>query len=1686
MALTRLEIGTADASPGSPKEEVLQLFGLDTEDRIALRMSFDVEDLDAAIAELDAVHARFEEQRPRPRQLENSATRVFARLYSNFANRDWNAVAETVAENSYTDDRRRVVNAGIRYARDAVDDLRALADVGFRLTMVEAIATRGERLALTSVRGSGQEPGSVENAALNIVEIDTGGRFAAVVVFDSDDFDSAIAELDARYLAGEAAPHARTWSVVAGTYASVSRHEFPSITPDCMTVDHRRTTAFGPGETSTFIRAGWDLGQDIRIFVETVHRLSDLGAVCGYAGHGVSHEGFVAEWRGVGLSTVEGDMVNRSELFDEADLDAAIARFDQLSPRPSRLENTASQVYGRLNAYFTSRDWESMANAMAENVINDDRRHMVNSGIRRVRDVEIANGQAFVKLGGEKITSTVAATRGARVALCRSSIVGRGEQSGAFRIEFLSVVEIDADERLAAHVAFDLYDFGAAITELDARFLAGEAAAYSDVWPAVAGSYAALNRHELPLTAPTCVNIDHRGETAFGPGDVAAYIQAGCDFDTEIYVEQVHRLTDIGAIVTYAAHETSKEGLNAEWRGLAMFAVERDMITRTEVFNEVDVDAALARFNQLSRPIPRLDNRAASVFEHVWSHFAVRDWDAMAKAVADNYVSIDHRRVVSAEPQHSRDDVIRDLRAAAEVGFMISMVSAVAIRGERLVLARVRASGRDPDAAQNDAFNIVEIDADDRIANVVVYDLEDFDAAITELDARYLAAEAAGHARTWSVITGGYAAVNRHELPGTTPDSVYIDHRTALTTEREDLTGYLPTVWDLMPDIVVYIEAVHRLSELGTVMTHAARGTSQGGFDAEWRAIVVVITDGDLYDRVEVFDQTDLDAALARFEELHRQAPRLHNAASQTWERICERLEARDSDALAELTAENISVDDRRRVVNAGLINGRSANLESTRALAEVGFALNMLSAIATRGARLALLRVRVSGDDPEAIANDALVIAEVDSDRRVASNVIFDLEDIDAAFAELESRYLAGEAAAHADTWSVATAANAQFNRHELPATTPNPVYIDHRRLVSSEGGVDLATSVGAMWDLTSDTSAYIESVHQLSELGAVTSQVLKMTSQEGFDAEWRLTYVIAVEGNLLSRIEVFDESNLDDALATFEQLSQPTRRLENAASQTYERFRTCFAARDWGAMADLLIADTSVDDHRRVVNAENRRGRDVEIANMQAFVDVGAKTSTATVIATRDQRLVLCRTCISGEDQEPGAFHIEFLNVIEIDADGRIVARIAFDADDVDAAFEELDARYLAGEAAAHSRTWSAALRAFDAFNGRQVPATTSDWVNIDHRRARAFSPGDLVPYIHAAWELAPEAKIYVEAVHRLNDVGAVVTEVLRGTSPEGFDAEWLEVNLITVDGDLINRSELFDEEDLGAALARFDELHRRTRRLENAASRVDGRCLAHFMSRDVAAITQILADEYHGDDRRRVVNVELRRGRDAAIEQVLATVDLGVSMTTPEVIATRGERLVLSRIQWSDPDHGSEPFFTDVLNLVEIGTDERIVSRIWFDPNDFDSAIEELDARYLAGEAATHSHIWSVVARAHFALNRREIVPTTPDWINIDHRHGMSFAPGELRELLASWNLAPDIGSYVAVVHRLNNLGAVVTSMSHETSQDGVYAEWRVVNIITIEGNLVNRLEVFDEADLGAALARFDQLAAENRPK
>ena len=165
------------------------------------------------------------------------------------------------------------------------------------------------------------------------------------------------------------------------------------------------------------------------------------------------------------------------------------------------------------------------------------------------------------------------------------------------------------------------------------------------------------------------------------------------------------------------------------------------------------------------------------------------------------------------------------------------------------------------------------------------------------------------------------------------------------------------------------------------------------------------------------------------------------------------------------------------------------------------------------------------------------------------------------------------------------------------------------------------------------------------------------------------------------------------DAAIARFEQLSRPAR-LENAASQVCERYLAHYAARDWAAMAEILAHDFSSDDRRRVVSAGVRHGRDAQIANMQAFAALAIARVTSTSIAIRGERLVLQRVRFSDRDQTTDAFLTERLGVGEINAEGRIAAFVSFDLDDVDAAFEELESRYLAGEAAPFARVWKSGM--------------------------------------------------------------------------------------------------------------------------------------------------------------------------------------------------------------------------------------------------------------------------------------------------------------------------------------------------------------------------------------------------------
>ena len=73
-------------------------------------------------------------------------------------------------------------------------------------------------------------------------------------------------------------------------------------------------------------------------------------------------------------------MISRCELFDEADLDITIARFEELQPQTRRLENAASQVDDRFFAHWRARDWAAVAETLTEGSFVEDRRRTVNAG----------------------------------------------------------------------------------------------------------------------------------------------------------------------------------------------------------------------------------------------------------------------------------------------------------------------------------------------------------------------------------------------------------------------------------------------------------------------------------------------------------------------------------------------------------------------------------------------------------------------------------------------------------------------------------------------------------------------------------------------------------------------------------------------------------------------------------------------------------------------------------------------------------------------------------------------------------------------------------------------------------------------------------------------------------------------------------------------------------------------------------------------------------------------------------------------------------------------------------------------------------------------------------------------------------------------------------------------------------
>ena len=450
-------------------------------------------------------------------------------------------------------------------------------------------------------------------------------------------------------------------------------------------------------------------------------------------------------------------------------------------------------------------------------------------------------------------------------------------------------------------------------------------------------------------------------------------------------------------------------------------------------------------------------------------------------------------------------------------------------------------------------------------------------------------------------------------------------------------------------------------------------------------------------------------------------------------------------------------------------------------------------------------------------------------------------------------------------------------------------------------------------------------------------------------------------------------------------------------------------------------------------------------------------------------------------------GEVGAEVLGVAEIDTDKRIVALVIFDPDDIDAAFEELESRYIAGEASDYAHTWSVIARTNAAFNRRELPE--ADWVIIDHRPLAPVDASDLPAAIRAIWDLTPDLSNRIEAVHRLSIFGAVVTNTAYGTSPEGFAAEWRVVDLVTVEGDRVSRDEFFDDADLDAALARFDELERRTPSIENVATRIWARAADAFNRRDVDSFLALMTADGQFEDRRKGLRaVHKGAARRKAVRAVFEEAPASWRMHA-ERIAIRGSRLELIRECYRDTDEADRPIAAELLHVMELDDADLMRDIVSFDPDDLDDAFAELTARWIAVGEIAYPELIEAVDRINASINRHDWDTVATHFAGaeyVNHRQLAHAADGTIADWLSSLqttgSMVPNFWVELAEILARSAIGIVGRMALKGTSTDGDALEIAFVVLILLHGERVTRLEAFDEDQREVALARLQEF---NRP-
>jgi len=224
---------------------------------------------------------------------ENAASRVMQTFTDACDLRDARTISSLVSPRFEAIDRRRDVSAGI----DAPSGTISFLDAAMSQEPVPVVATRANRLAL--VRTS-RRVGDEEDDVLVVVEIDENGLLSTTVTFVLGDLDLAMAELDARFTSGEAAPYVPVWNALRRGRQAIRRQDWPSLVEltadDAKIHDHRPLRSrevYTVHDSIEDFRAVYAMSPDAKVLMRHVVGICSRGCL------------MVGEWRGT-MSTMGG------------------------------------------------------------------------------------------------------------------------------------------------------------------------------------------------------------------------------------------------------------------------------------------------------------------------------------------------------------------------------------------------------------------------------------------------------------------------------------------------------------------------------------------------------------------------------------------------------------------------------------------------------------------------------------------------------------------------------------------------------------------------------------------------------------------------------------------------------------------------------------------------------------------------------------------------------------------------------------------------------------------------------------------------------------------------------------------------------------------------------------------------------------------------------------------------------------------------------------------------------------------------------------------------------------------------------------------------------------------------------------------------------------------------------------